>query len=716
MHAFTALVADRTALPPKRVEGCLKLLEEGNTIPFIARYRKEQTGALTEVEIRAIEDAFGKLKELGARRETVLKSIEEQGLLTDDLRKRIAACRDRQELEDLYLPFKPKRKTRASVARAAGLEPLAEMMLGRRPCSVGRFQAAREFIKPENGIDNAEAALAGARDIVSEEITNATHIRQALRKFTWERAELVSKKKRGASEEAVTYSDYFDHKESLLRAPSHRFLALQRGERAGALSLKVLVDDERCAALLRRDLSPTPPHLFRQDIIEATEDGWKRLLWPALQRDLLATVKERSDLAASEVFENNLRALLMTPPARNQRVLAIDPGFRNGCKCAAIDATGKVLATVTVYPHQPQAQHERAVELLAEIVRKHRIDVLAVGDGTAHRESMALFEKAQWPGSVTVEAVREAGASVYSASELAGQELPDMDVTLRGAVSIARRYQDPLAELVKIDPKAIGVGQYQHDVDEKLLERGLGAVIEECVNRVGVELNTASPSLLGRVAGIGPKLAGAVVAHRNRHGPFASRKALLKVPGLGPAKFTQGAGFLRVVDGREPLDATAIHPERYDALKRAARTAGVTIAQAKGDRSTAAQLGPHLMQAGGMGKETVLDILKELVKPGHDPRGVREIFRFAEGIHKVSDLRPGMVLPGRVTSVTNFGAFVDLGIHRNGLVHISQLADRRVANPFEVVQPLQTVRVKVLEIDEPRNRISLTMKPSEIGG
>lgn len=715
MQPLATPIAQQTGLAPRRVEGCLKLLEEGNTIPFIARYRKEQTGELTEVEIRAIEDAFSKLKELNARKETVLKSIAEQGLLTDELRKRIAQCKDRQELEDLYLPFKPKRKTRATVARAAGLEPLAEMMLGRRPCGVDRYQAARAFVNPELAIDDVEAALAGARDIVAEEITNSTEIRQALRKFTWERGELASKKKRGAGEAAVTYRDYFDHTESLQRIPSHRFLALQRGERESALSLTIQVDDERCAALLRRDLSPAPAQQFRQDIIEATEDGWKRLLWPALQRDLLAMVKERSDLAATEVFENNLRALLMTPPARGQRVLALDPGFRNGCKCAAVDATGKVLDTVTVYPHQPQAQHERALELLREMVRKHKINVLAVGDGTAHRESMALLEAAEWPGPIAVEAVREAGASVYSASELAGQELPDMDVTLRGAVSIARRYQDPLAELVKIDPKAIGVGQYQHDVDEKMLERGLGAVIEECVNRVGVELNTASPSLLGQVAGIGPKLAGAIVDHRNRHGAFASRQALLKVAGLGPAKFTQAAGFLRIVNGTDPLDTTAIHPERYGALKGAARAAGIAITEAKGDKSKAALLGPHLMGAGGMGKETVLDILTELVKPGHDPRGIREAFRFAKDIHKVEDLRPGMILPGRVTSVTNFGAFVDIGIHRNGLVHISQLADRRVASPFEVVQPLQTVRVKVLEIDQQRNRIALTMKPSEIG-
>ena len=715
MQPLAAPIAQQTGLAPRRVEGCLKLLEEGNTIPFIARYRKELTGELTEVEIRTIEDAFGKLKELNARKETVIKSIAEQGLLTDELRRRIADCTDRQELEDLYLPFKPKRKTRASVARAAGLEPLAEMMLGRRPTTSGRFQTAREFVNSDQGIADVDAALAGARDIVAEEITNAPATRQALRKFTWERVDIASKKKRGAGEEAAKYSDYFNHTERLNRAPPHRFLALQRGEREAALSLSLLVDDERCAALLRRDLSPPPPHQFRQDIIEATEDGWKRLLWPALQRDLLAAVKARSDLSATEVFENNLRALLMTPPARNQRVLAIDPGFRNGCKCAAIDATGKVLATLTVYPHQPQAQHERALELLQEVVRKHRIDVLAVGDGTAHRESMALLEGAEWPGPVAVEAVREAGASVYSASELGGQELPDMDVTLRGAVSIARRYQDPLAELVKIDPRAIGVGQYQHDVDEKLLERGLGAVIEECVNRVGVELNTASPSLLARVAGFGPKLAGAVVDHRDRHGPFASRKGLLKVAGLGPAKFTQGAGFLRVVNGTEPLDATAIHPERYNDLKKAARAAGITVAAAKGDKATASQLGPHLMRADDMGKETVLDILRELVKPGHDPRGVREVFRFAKEIHKVEDLRPGMVLPGRVTSVTNFGAFVDIGIHRNGLVHISQLADRRVATPFDVVQPLQTVRVKVLEVDHKRNRISLTMKPSELG-
>ncbi len=715
MHPFAAQLAAQLTIAPQSVSACLTLLDEGNTLPFIARYRKEMTGALDEVQLRRVEDAFGKLRELLARKETVLKSLAEQGLLTDELKRQVEAFTDRQELEDFYLPFKPKRKTRASVARAAGLEPLARIMAGQDPAPSGRLATARQFINADLGIPDAEAALQGARDIIAETVAESLETRQTLRRFAWERAAITSKKKRGAGEEAATFADYFDHEERLQHIPSHRFLALQRGEREGALSIKLVMDDERCAALCGKDLMAPVPPAFRQDVLDATDDGWKRLLWPALQRDLLAVVKERSDLAATEVFENNLRALLMTPPARGQRVLGVDPGFRNGCKCAAVDATGQPLTTLTIYPHPPQGQAERALELLAETVRRHRIDVLAVGDGTAHRESMALLEGAQWPGDVAIEAVREAGASVYSAYPLAGAELPDMDVTLRGAVSIARRYQDPLAELVKIDPRAIGVGQYQHDVDEKLLARGLEAVVEECVNRVGVELNTASPALLARVAGIGPKLANAIVAHRNTHGSFASRQELLKVAGLGPAKFTQCAGFLRIADGTNPLDATAIHPERYAALKAAARATGIALATAKGDKSVAARLGPHLMQHGDMGKETVLDILKELVRPGHDPRGERVRFRFAEGINEVGDLRPGMVLPGRITSVTNFGAFVDIGVHRNGLVHISQLADRRVASPFDVVQPAQVVRVKVLEIDPKRNRISLTMKPSEVG-
>ena len=714
MDARIELITAWTGLVLKSVDACIVLLEDGNTVPFIARYRKDRTGALDEVGIRKVEAALARHSELEARKKTILSAIEEQGALTAELKARIEACWEKAALEDLYLPFKRARKTRAGVARAAGLEPLARMMLGQAVSREPPLAAAIRFVSSEKGVGSADDALAGARDIVAEEVANHPQARGAIRTWAVGNARVQSKRKRGAGEEAETWRDWFDHQERLERAPPHRILALLRGEEQGALSISLDVDEPRALWLARDPWFSRIPGAWKGQFMDASEDGWRRLLWPAVQRELLAATKQRADEASVATFEQNLRALLMAPPVRGQRVLAVDPGFRNGCKLAVIDETGKVLDTGTVYPHPPQSRGDQAKNSLADLVKRHRVDAVAVGDGTAHRETMALLARIKWPREVEVAPVSEAGASVWSASVDAGEELPNMDVTLRGAVSIARRFQDPLAELVRIDPKALGVGQYQHDVDQKLLAGGLDAVVEECVNRVGVEVNTASAPLLSRVAGIGPKLARAVVAHRARRGRFQRRAELLKVAGMGPTRYTQCAGFLRIPDGAEPLDRTGIHPEAYEDLTRTVRRAGTSVVAVLGKPDAVAQLrtGPP---PAGIGPETWQDALGELARPGRDPRGEREVFSFRDDIHSVDDLEPGMVLPGRVTNVTDFGAFVDLGVHRDGLVHISQMADRRVATAFEVCKPQQTVKVKVLEVDKKRNRISLTMRPSELG-
>ncbi|MBM4371355.1 MAG: RNA-binding transcriptional accessory protein [Deltaproteobacteria bacterium] len=692
--------------------GAVALLEEGCTIPFIARYRKDRTGGMDEGGLRAVEKALARQGELEARRETIRKAMEEQGALTDERRAALDSCWDRQGLEDLYLPFRRARKTRASAARAAGLEPLARRLLGLDPAGDPPLAAAISFVDPARGVHSAGEALAGARDIAAEEVATHPGARAAIRRWAAAAARLASRRKRGAGDAAAPWQDWFDHREALDRAPPHRILAMLRGEEQGALSLSLEVDEARGLRLAREPWRPHPA--WREPFLEASEDGWKRLLWPAVERELLGASKGAADEASVRTFEANLRALLMAPPARGKRVLGVDPGFRNGCKCAAVDETGRVLGTATVYPNAPQGEVAAAARILASLVERHRVGVLAVGDGTAHRETLTFLQGMEWPRGVELEAVSEAGASVWSASEDAARELPDLDVTLRGAVSIARRHQDPLAALVCIDPRALGVGQYQHDVDPKLLAAGLEAVVEECVGRVGVELNTASAPLLARVAGIGPRLAEAIVARRDEAGPFRSRAELRRVPGLGPARFTQCAGFLRIPGAREPLDRTGIHPESYEEVTRTVRAAGTTVEEILGRGDAVARL-RGLAPPPGLGPAAWSDALDELARPGRDPRGERQVFAFREDVRTVEDLQPGMVLPGRVTNVTDFGAFVDVGVHRDGLVHISALADRRVGSPFEVVRPGQTVRVKVLEVDRARNRISLSLRPSEVG-
>ena len=531
------------------------------------------------------------------------------------------------------------------------------------------------------------------------------------------RGRIKSARKRGAAEEATeAFRDYLDRSEPVASAPPHRLLAMFRGETQGALSIKVEVHERQGTELVERFFQPTVPQQFRGDFIGASRDSWQRLLWPAVEREVLGALKERADRASVKTFEQNLRTLLMAPPLRGKRVLALDPGFAHGCKTAVVDATGEVLATATIYPHPPRQQTDRARQTLLDLARRHRVEVVAVGDGTAHRESMAFLERTNWPHPVEVEAVREAGASVYSASPVAREELPDMDVSLRGAVSIGRRFQDPLAELVKIDPKALGVGQYQHDVDQTLLARGLDAVVEECVNRVGVEINTASPALLAHVAGIGPTSAHAIVDHRSRQGAFRKRTDVLKVTGIGRTRFVQCAGFLRIPDGSEPLDGTGVHPENYSAVRVAAKRLGATVKSVLGDAECVTRLRSEVSAADlGLGPQSWADILGELEKPARDPRGERVAFSFDDDVNSIDDLQVGMILPGRVNSVTDFGAFVDIGVHRDGLVHISQMADRRVSTPFDICQPGKTVRVKVVEVDRKRNRIGLSMKPSELG-
>ena len=714
MREFGQIVASLTGLPGHKVEGCVRLLNEGNTVPFIARYRKEITGTLDEVQIRQVAEALTLVKELTKRKETILSTIDGLGKLTDELRRQIESCWDKRKLEDLYLPYKPQKNTRADAARKAGLQPLADIILGRQACRGNKFEVASGFVNVQVGIKSADEALAGARDIVAEEVCNDSQVRSTVRDWAQKWARIATKKKTGVDEDASVFRDYFDHEEGLGRIAPHRFLAIQRGESEGALSVRIKVDDERGLGLAKKFHFDCVPPIFKGEYHDAVDDGWKRLMRPAIRRELLAMTKEWADRSSVGVFEQNLRALLMEPPARGKRTLAVDPGFRNGCKLACVDGTGKVLTSTTIYPHPPQLRRTESGAAIQALVQRHSIDVIAVGDGTAHRESMALLSDLQLPSSVEVTAVREAGASVYSASPLATQELPDMDVSLRGAVSIARRFQDPLAELVKIDPKSLGVGQYQHDVDQGLLAAGLDAVVEECVNRVGVELNTASIPLLARVAGLGPGLAARIVAHRERQGAFSSRKEVMDVSGLGQAKFTQCAGFLRIVGGREPLDSTGIHPESYGLVRTLGARLKVPVRDLLANREAVAEARKDLATAGGASGETMADILAELEKPGRDPRGQRESFSFAEGIDSPDDLVPGMSLPGRVSSITAFGAFVDIGVHRDGLVHISQLADRRVNSAFDVVQPRQIVRVKVLDVDRKRGRISLTMKPSEV--
>ena len=704
------LIAQRLNLREKQVEQTIALLDEGATIPFISRYRKEATGGLDEVAVAAVAEQHRQLDELEHRKAFVLETIEAQGALTDELRARITACWDATEIEDIYLPFKPKRRTRAQMAREKGLEPLAQRLL-LRPNS-DPVQEAEGFLTDE--VDTVDEALQGARDIIAEQISEDEHSRQTLRRIYSREAVISSKAVKGKSEtpEAAKYRDYFEWSEPLKRCTSHRLLAMRRGESEGVLRVTITpADDERATEQVARRYVKSGTRAAEQ-VEMAAGDAYKRLLRPSIETEFAASSKEQADEEAIRVFATNLKQLLLAAPLGQRRIMGIDPGFRTGCKVVCLDAQGALLHNETIYPHPPKNETVRSEQTLRRLLKDYAVEAVAIGNGTAGRETEEFVRGLHVEG-VEIFLVSEDGASVYSASATAREEFPDYDVTVRGAVSIGRRLADPLAELVKIDPKAIGVGQYQHDIDAGALKRSLDQTVESCVNAVGVNLNTASAHLLTYVSGLGAALAKKIVEYRTAHGPFGSRRELLKVPRLGAKAFEQCAGFLRIVDGKNPLDNTAVHPERYDIVQHMAADAGLDVPALIADAEARKRLDLKRYCTADVGLPTLTDILAELDKPGRDPRGKAEVFSFEEGIHSIDDLQIGMILPGVVTNVTNFGAFVDLGIKVKGLVHVSQLADRFVRDPNEVVHVQQQVRVRVLEIDEARGRIALSMKSVE---
>jgi len=696
-------IAEALSLPENQIAASLQLFDEGATIPFVARYRKEKTGELDEVQLRAIAEQQRILLELDARRKTIEDAIREQGKLTPELAEALARCTKKSALEDLYQPYKKRRKTRADTARDQGLQPLATQILS-QPRSGNVWHEARRFRNPAKGVADEEAALQGARDIIAEEVANDPGRRRDIRRSTGQHGLVSAKAKKG--KDTSNFRDYTDFSERASRIPSHRYLAVCRGEAEGVLTVKVRPDVDHTIAQVLRTVRYYPGSPFGPQLATAVEDATKRLLIPAGERAVRGVLKGEADDEAIGVFAKNLEALLLAAPLGPHPVLGIDPGIRTGCKCAMVSATGALKDYQTLYL---VGRGDKDVSRLVAMLRKHRPKAVAVGNGTGGREAESRVREAarEVDPAIVVVSVNEAGASVYSASELAGRELPNVDLTVRGAVSIARRLQDPLAELVKVDPKSIGVGQYQHDVDQGRLGKRLGDVVESCVNRVGVDLNTASPALLGHVAGLGPKLSEAIVARRETAGPYRSRSELLKVPKLGKKTFEQCAGFLRIRGGDDPLDNSAVHPERYRLVRRIARDLGVGLAELVGS-SRVGQIPLDRYVDDQTGLSTLRDIAAELEKPGRDPREAFATAKFNEAIHEVSDLVPGMVLEGIVTNVTNFGAFVDIGVHQDGLVHISQLSDGFVSDPHAVVRAGQVLKVEVLSVDLKRNRISLS--------
>jgi len=703
-QAMPNLIAERTGISIRQVNSTLKLLSEGATIPFISRYRKEATGSLDEVQIAEIQQEAKKLEELEKRKETILSAIEEQGKLTDDLRRRIEQTYDSTVLEDLYLPYKRKRKTRASVAREKGLEPLAQTLFEQRRHDVERLAA--DFITEE--VPDVEEALQGARDIIAEWINEDENARNKVRYAFKKGATIRSKVARGKKEEGAKYRDYFEYEGLLKKCPSHRLLAIRRGEEEGILRVYITPDEEETLYRLERHyLEGNGP--ASQQVKEALHDCYKRLLSPSIETEFRNLSKEKADEEAIGVFATNLRQLLLAAPLGQKRTLGIDPGFRTGCKVVALDASGNLLAHTAIYPHPPQSDTFQAKRTIEDWVRKFELEAIAVGNGTAGRETLSLCRSIKFGKPVEVFMVNEAGASIYSASEIAREEFPDKDVTVRGAVSIGRRLMDPLAELVKIDAKSIGVGQYQHDVNQTRLKEKLDQVVESCVNAVGINLNTASKHLLTYVSGLGPSLAQNIVNYRSEEGTFTTRKQLMKVPRMGAKAFEQSAGFLRIRDAKNPLDNTGVHPESYPIVKQMAKDLGCTVSDLIRQPQLRKQIELKRYVTDTVGMPTLTDIMKELEKPGLDPRGTAQPFEFAN-IHSIEDLEVGMVVPGIVNNITNFGAFVDIGIKESGLVHISQLANKFVKNPADVVSLQQEVQVKVMEVDLKRGRVQLSMK------
>ena len=701
---ITAYIAQQLQLREKQVAATVQLLEAGATVPFISRYRKEATSGLNEVEVAQVKRLHEQALEIAHRRDYILQTIEQQGKLTEALRARIADCWDTTLLEDLYLPFKPKRKTRAEAARKRGLEPLADQLL--LNVKATPEEMARPFVKGE--VENIDDALQGARDIVAERMNEDERTRQTVRRQFERKGTIRSKVVKAKETEAGKYRDYFDWSEPLRRCTSHRLLAMRRGEAEGYLRVSIVPEEEEeCVDRIARPYL-RPGSKAGKQIELAAADAYKRLLRPAIETEFAGSSKLRADEEAIRVFAGNLRQLLLAAPLGQRRILAIDPGFRTGCKVVCLDAQGNLLHNETIFPHPPQNQYARAGFKLNALVEQYKIEAIAIGNGTAGRETEELVKSLHLK-QVDVFLVSEDGASVYSASKVAREEFPDYDVTVRGAVSIGRRLADPLAELVKIDPKAIGVGQYQHDVDQAELRRSLDETVEHCVNTVGVNLNTASKHLLTYVSGLGPALAQNIVDYRAAHGPFASRKELLRVPRLGAKAFEQCAGFLRIPGAANPLDNTAVHPERYALVEQMARDAGSQVADLVAN--PALRQGLHLEQycTAKVGMPTLNDIMDELAKPGRDPRGKAQVFSFAENLHSLDDLREGMEIPGVVTNITKFGCFVDMGIKVKGLIHVSQLADHFVKDPAEVVHIQQKVTVRVLDIDDERQRVALKL-------
>jgi protein Tex len=704
-------IAEQISVQPDQVRNAVELLTDGNTVPFIARYRKEVTRGLDETALRFIEDAVGKARELATRKRTVLKTIDEQGLLTASLRDAILKCHDRQELEDLYSPFKPKRRTRAATAREKGLQSLADILLRQQKLRDPPHTTLQRFVSVDLDVADTDAALAGACDIVAETWADAPDLRRWMHDRV-RRGKIISAVKRGKKESGQRFEMYFDHSERVDRMPSHRFLAMKRGEAEGILRVTIDPDEDYVMPRLQQRLLQNPAFEFADAIRATINDCYRRLLQPAAESTLMQQLKATAEADAISVFARNMRELLMASPAGPLVTIGLDPGFRTGCKVAVIDGTGQFLENATIFPTPPRNDTTGANRTLLDLIQKYDVRLIAIGNGTASRETDAFVAAllASHDLQATKVVVSEAGASVYSASELAVSEYPELDVTVRGAISIAHRLQDPLAELVKIDPKAIGVGQYQHDVNQSQLKKALDGVVESCVNSVGVDVNMASPALLSHVAGIGPTLARRIVEHRNRNGVFEKRKQLLDVAKLGSKAFQQAAGFLRIRGGDEPLDNSAVHPESYAVVKRMARQLNVTVDDLVGNATLVSQLDPKEFVDDSVGEFTVADIVAELKSPGRDPRAEFKVATFAEGVNQVSDLTVGMRLEGVVTNVTHFGAFVDIGVHQDGLVHVSQLADHFVQDPSQEVSVGDIVKVTVLEIDESRKRISLSRK------
>lgn len=700
------LIAEELGITENQVKSTLMLFAQGDTIPFVARYRKEATGGLDEVQLAAIRDRKNKLDEIDKRRASILSTLTENELLTDELRRQIEEAESLAELEDIYLPYRPKRRTRAIIARESGLEPLAKIIMAQRAGDI--VAVAEKYVDATKDVPTADAALSGARDIIAEWTNENAGVRQRLRRLFATQATISSRVVKDKEEFAGNYSNYFDFSESLRRAPSHRVLAMFRGENEGLLRVEVAPPEEVAVQILEKRLIKNSSEAAAQ-VQLALKDSYKRLLQPSLETEYRNQAKERADREAIRVFADNVRQLLMAPPLGQKNVLAIDPGFRTGCKLVCLDAQGKLLHNETIYPHPPQSEVRQSINKIEQLVGAYKIDAIAIGNGTAGRETERMVKYLRFNREVIAVMVNESGASVYSASAVAREEFPDYDVTVRGAVSIGRRLMDPLAELVKIDPRSIGVGQYQHDVNQTLLAESLQDTVASCVNAVGVEVNTASPQLLAHVAGIGPALAQNIVEHRNENGAFASRESLKKVKRFGPKSFEQAAGFLRIRESENPLDRSAVHPESYHIVAKMAKKLNVTIGALMQDEALQKQIDIHEFITESAGLPTLHDIMEELAKPGRDPREKFGVFQFTEGVNSLNDLKPGMVLNGLVTNITAFGAFVDVGVHQDGLVHKSKIADTFVRDPADHVRLNQRVKVKVESIDKQRKRIQFTM-------